>query len=67
MPAQAFEQLRLCYRLAAGSAEIYHQAGFTVIYQDVIIGPLLGETPAAARRRVVPITVGCCPARRNTA
>ncbi len=39
----AFEQLRLRYRLAAASADIYCQAGFTVVYQDVIIGAVLQE------------------------
>jgi cytidylate kinase len=41
--AAAFEQLRLRYRLAANSAELYCQAGFTVVYQDIIIGAVLKE------------------------
>jgi hypothetical protein len=59
MPAQAFEQLRLCYRLAAGSAEIYHQAGFTVVYQDVIIGPLLGEVVEMLKHLPLHVVVLC--------
>ena len=41
--AEAFEQLRLRYRLAAAAAELYCSAGFTVVYQDVILGPVLQE------------------------
>jgi chloramphenicol 3-O-phosphotransferase len=40
---EALEQLRLRYRLAASAAETYCAAGFTVVYQDVIIGPMLAE------------------------
>lgn len=37
------EQLRLRYRLAAQSADAYFQAGFTVVVQDVVIGPMLND------------------------
>lgn len=40
---RAMEQLRLRYRLAAGAADEYFQAGFTVALEDVVSGPLLGE------------------------
>jgi chloramphenicol 3-O-phosphotransferase len=40
---RAFEQLRLRYHLAAVASDLYCAAGFTVIYQDVIIGPVLSE------------------------
>jgi predicted kinase len=40
---RAFEQLRLRYRLAATASDLYCAAGFTVVYQDVIIGPILRE------------------------
>jgi chloramphenicol 3-O-phosphotransferase len=40
---EAMEQLRLRYRLAAAAADLYCAAGFTVVYQDVILGPMLGE------------------------
>src|SRR5215216_1713456 len=43
---QAMEQLRLRYRIAAAAANLYCQAGFTVIYQDVIIGSVLNEVVA---------------------
>ena len=39
----AIEQLHLRYRLATTAAKQYYEAGFTVIYQDVIIGELLTE------------------------
>jgi predicted kinase len=42
--SQAFlEQLRLRYQIACDAAERYAAAGFQVIYQDVILGPLLEE------------------------
>jgi predicted kinase len=41
--AEAMEQLRLRYRLAATAADLYCTAGFTVVYQDVILGPMLRE------------------------
>ncbi len=37
------DQLRLRYAIACDAAERYAAAGFQVIYQDVILGPLLGE------------------------
>lgn len=35
----AYQQLHLRYRIAAAVAALYLQAGFTVVYQDIIIGP----------------------------
>jgi chloramphenicol 3-O-phosphotransferase len=40
---EANRQLRLRYELAAAAALRYAQAGFTVVYQDVIIGPALRD------------------------
>jgi hypothetical protein len=40
---EAFEQLRLRYRLAAVAADGYFDAGFTVALEDVVAGPLLAE------------------------
>ncbi len=40
---QALAQLLLRYKAAAAAAKVYAQAGFNVIYQDVIIGPLLED------------------------
>lgn len=39
----ATSQLHLRYQLAAQAAHSYCQAGFTVVYQDVIIGPVLED------------------------
>jgi chloramphenicol 3-O-phosphotransferase len=39
----AIAQLRLRYRLAAAAAELYLQANFSVIYQDIILGHHLTE------------------------
>ena len=46
MPDEALNQLRLRYSISASVAEQYCQTGFTVIYQDVIIGRLLSEAIA---------------------
>lgn len=46
---RALHQLRLRYRAAAGVAALYRDAGFTVVYQDTIIGPVLGEVVEAFR------------------
>jgi predicted kinase len=35
---EATRQLRLRYELGAATARRYHEAGFTVVYQDVILG-----------------------------
>src|SRR5690348_12387145 len=40
---EATAQLRLRYQLAAQAAHSYCQAGFTVVYQDIIIGPVLED------------------------
>ena len=39
----ALEQLKLRYRVAKEVAVQYSEDGFTVIYQDTIIGPVLAE------------------------
>lgn len=57
--AEAFEQLRLRYRLAAAAAEMYCAAGFTVIYQDVIIGPVIQEVVDELRRQPLYVVVLC--------
>lgn len=43
LSAEATVQLHLRYQLAAQVAHSYCQAGFTVVYQDVIIGPVLQD------------------------
>ena len=39
----ALQQLMLRYQAAAATAKLYCHAGFSVVYQDVIIGPLLQD------------------------
>ena len=48
---EALEQLRLRYRLAAQAADTYFDAGFSVVVEDVVAGPLLGEYRTAIRSR----------------
>jgi chloramphenicol 3-O-phosphotransferase len=40
---EAWRQLRLRYRLGAQTADAYHQDGFSVVVQDVVIGAVLHE------------------------
>jgi predicted kinase len=40
---EALEQLELRYRLALSTARFYLEAGFTVVYQDIIIGKALPQ------------------------
>lgn len=40
---EALSQLRLRFEAAARVATLYSQAGFSVIYQDTIVGPVLSE------------------------
>ncbi len=40
---RALDQLRLRYKAAADVAQRYSDAGFHVIYQDTIVGPILDE------------------------
>lgn len=47
LSAEAYQQLQLRYHLAATVARQYLQAGFTVVYQDIIIGSALSEVIAA--------------------
>src|SRR4051794_12783130 len=43
LSAEAYEQLRLRYHIAATVAGMYLEAGFTVVYQDIIIGRDLAD------------------------
>lgn len=43
LAAEALQQLRLRYLIAAHTADLYVQAGFTVVYQDVILGPIFRD------------------------
>ena len=58
--AEALRQLNLRYDLAAGVADTYQAAGFTVVWQDVMIGRVLPEV--IARIRSVPLfLIVLCP------
>jgi hypothetical protein len=51
MAQEALAQLRLRYQLAAAAADGYFEAGFTVVLEDVVAGPLLGEMRTMVRGR----------------
>jgi nicotinamide riboside kinase len=54
----AFEdELRLRYMLAAQSADGYAEAGYTVIWQDCVIGAVLGEIESLVKTRPLDIIV----------
>ncbi|GKU78744.1 AAA family ATPase [Paenibacillus sp. L3-i20] len=53
------DQLRLRYRLAAQSADAYFQAGFTVVVQDVVIGPMLSDFISLIQSRPFYVVVLC--------
>lgn len=57
----AYEQLRLRYRAAAAAAQIYCAAGFTVVYQDVVIGPVLNEVVEMLKGKYPVYVVVLCP------
>jgi predicted kinase len=57
--AKAERQLWLRYRLAAAAADLYMQAGFTVVYQDIIIGPILAAVIALYRPHPLSVIVLC--------
>jgi predicted kinase len=56
---EAERQLWLRYRLAAAAAKLYLQAGFTVVYQDIIIGPALAEVVAMYADHPLSVIVLC--------
>ena len=58
---EAFRQLRLRYELAAQAADGYCAAGFTVVYQDVIIGAIFQEVVEMHRTWPLYVVV-LCPA-----
>jgi hypothetical protein len=55
--ADALAQLRLRYRLAAAAADAYFEAGFTVVLEDVVAGPLLPELAALIRAHPLQVVV----------
>jgi predicted kinase len=56
---EAQQQLQLRYELAAETARRYVQAGFTVIYQDIVIGATLGEVVASLQPYRTGVVVLC--------
>jgi cytidylate kinase len=54
---EAWRQLRLRYRLGAHVAEAYHEAGFAVVVQDVVLGPVLDEYVDSIRSRPLVVVV----------
>jgi cytidylate kinase len=59
LTADAYEQLRLRYLIAATVAELYLKAGFAVVYQDIIIGPALAEVVEGFGYRPLYVVVLC--------
>jgi cytidylate kinase len=54
---EARRQLRLRYRLGATVADAYHDAGFSVVVQDVVVGPVLAEYVESIRSRPLVVVV----------
>jgi predicted kinase len=54
---EAIEQLQLRYRLAAAAADGYAEAGFTVVYEDVIAGQFLAEVETRILSRPLHVVV----------
>jgi predicted kinase len=48
---EADDQLRLRYRLAAAAADMYAEAGFTVVLEDVVAGEHLRDLRTSIRSR----------------
>jgi chloramphenicol 3-O-phosphotransferase len=56
-PPEAVRQLRLRYQLAAATADGYADAGFTVVWQDIIIGSYLADVVSMVRSRPLYVVV----------
>lgn len=54
---EAWRQLRLRYQLGAAAADTYFAAGFSVVVQDIVIGPLLHEYVEAITSRPLVVVV----------
>jgi len=54
---EARRQLRLRYRLGAAAADAYHEAGFAVVVQDVVLGPVLADYVGSLRSRPLVVVV----------
>jgi chloramphenicol 3-O-phosphotransferase len=55
--AEAVDQLWLRYRLAAHVADGYAQAGFTAVYQDIVLGADLERSTTMIRTRPLHVVV----------
>ncbi|WP_437731903.1 AAA family ATPase [Sorangium sp. So ce1335] len=56
---EAERQLRLRYRIAAAAADLYFQAGFTVVHQDIVLGQGLAEVAQHYAGRPLHVVVLC--------
>jgi predicted kinase len=54
---ESWRQLRLRYALAAGAADRYAEAGFTVILQDVVLGAELTRLVGLIRHRPLAVVL----------
>lgn len=61
LSAEAETQLRLRYQLAATCAGQYRAAGFQVVYQDIILGPILADVVDLLRAEGPTALVVLCP------
>lgn len=59
LSSAALEQLMLRYKIAAITAEQYLAEGYSVVYQDVILGNLLNEVIKLYRHRQLHVVVLC--------
>jgi len=59
LSAAAAEQLQLRYRFAAAAADLYLQAKFSVVYQDIILGPHLTEVVQYYQSHPLHVVVLC--------
>lgn len=54
---EAIRQLRLRYQISASAADAYFELGFSVVLQDVIVGPMLQEMVGLIRNRPLYVVV----------
>lgn len=59
LSSEAVKQLHLRYQIAATVASLYLQAGFSVVYQDIIIGNDLAEMVQALQPYPLHVVVLC--------
>lgn len=56
---EAYAQLQLRYQLAINTAKQYCAAEFTVVYQDIVIGPALADVVAQLAGETLYVVVLC--------